>query len=618
MENMTDMMGDFTLVLGDARTVDNPSELTQKMGEFLHQKSQNTPAILSFSGFQTLISSGVLTKIPHENDPFLYHNDTELNRPDSELRLLYPTRNPTKTRELRRQFLVTFARQTALKTIAYEKEILTFARALVQDRTPVYSDYVAYLAQFHQNDLQAFFRPWALPVASSDLKAHAYIAAGSGHGKSELLKTMMYGLLKKQQGVILFDPHGDIANQVVRWKEFSKHPERLIYFSPKLAGDTLSLVPVINPMTTLYNHRNGDIDNAVENFIKVLDSVVGGDTEVSFRMKNLLKVCLYTLAGEPNATIYDIIDFLGESDKDDKGNLQPTPWFDKARKTLKNRALQDTLNSFFAKTYDTTKTAVRDRLRMFLSSDALDRCLAGETTIDLARAMNEGKFIVFNLEHGKLGEETSAMFGRFLLGAIQNVAMQRQSQHADERRPVFMFLDEGDRFISESVESIYKETRKYGLHLILAQQVAGANMSTSIQDAVFTNSRVRIVGNGGGSDKNTRTLAELVDVDKAEIKSLKPRTFYAKRTTTTPAVSFVVPDVLVGSRNAMSAEEWQAVKAYQLDHYYRPFDASGMSHHGQHNYQDKPKDQNHIDQPHTVPKNQNNDPHAHKPPINFI
>jgi hypothetical protein len=231
--------------------------------------------------------------------------------------------------------------------------------------------------------------------------------------------------------------------------------------------------------------------------------------------------------------------------------------------------------------------------------------------------MNEGKFIVFNLEHGKLGEETSAMFGRFLLGAIQNVAMQRQSQHADERRPVFMFLDEGDRFISESVESIYKETRKYGLHLILAQQVAGANMSTSIQDAVFTNSRVRIVGNGGGSDKNTRTLAELVDVDKTEIKSLKPRTFYAKRTATTPAVSFVVPDVLVGTKNAMSSQEWQAVKAYQLEHYYRPFDGSSLSW-TKTTREESTRSENHTDQPHTTPRNPNDDPHAHKPPINFI
>lgn len=356
----------FTLELGNTRTVDNPTELTQKLDEWSKEcTTKNKPHPLSFPDFVTLISTGKLTQTPNENDPFLYRDDSELRRNDTELRLLYPTRSPSQTRALRRNFLFAHATETALKSIAHEKTILTHARPLVQHREPDYSDYVAYLTQFHKEDLAAFFRPWALPVSSQDLKAHAYLVAGSGHGKSELLKTMMYGLLKQKQGVILFDPHGDIAEQVAHWQEFSHEPDRLIYFAPKLAGDHMHTVPVINPMTAIYNHRHGDLDNAVENFIKVLDAVVGGDSDISFRMANLLKPCLYTLAHEPNATLYDVLDFLAEDPKLDKqGNpTQPTPWHDTARKTLKNRALRDILDTYFSKTYDTTKNAVRDRLR---------------------------------------------------------------------------------------------------------------------------------------------------------------------------------------------------------------------------------------------------------------
>jgi len=226
------------------------------------------------------------------------------------------------------------------------------------------------------------------------------------------------------------------------------------------------------------------------------------------------------------------------------------------------------LRTFFDRSYDTTKAAIRDRLRTFLASHGLDRCLAGESPIDLAQAMNAGKFIVFNLSRGKIGNETSSIFGRFLLAAIQNAAMQRQAQRAEDRRPVFTFIDEADRLLSDSVMDIYKETRKYGLHLAIAQQITGFGMSSEMKRAVFGNSNVRIAGAGGGDVETTRDLAVMTGIDKAEIESLPAHVFYAKRGAA-EAVRFTVPSTLADGKNAMSADEWEQVKAYQLSRYYR-------------------------------------------------
>jgi hypothetical protein len=573
-----DFIADFNLVIGDTCTVDNPQKLFSEIEKYRAKHPKKSRLPLSFLEFSQLLTSGKYTKPPQINDEFLYRNDAELSKTDAEIRFFNPLIAPADFRRLRRGFLYSRAKEQAIQRIQYEQEILAHTRKFLQDRTAIYSDYVAYLAAFHTDDLEAFFRPWALPVSSQDLKAHAYIAAGSGHGKSELIKVMLYGLLKARQGAILFDPHGDIAEQVVRWKEFSKHPERLIYFSPYLAGDSLDRVPVINPLSPLHNAT--DLDSAVENFIGVIAAVVGGDFEMSTRMITILKPCLYTLAQYPETTIYDIIDFLAEDPKPNKQGepTQETPWFDRAQKTLKNRALQDILRTYFDKTYDTTKTAIRDRLRGFLSSHALDACLAGESTIDLARAMDEGRFIVFNLSHGKLGAETCATFGRFLLAALQNSAMRRQEKHAHQRRPVYTFIDEADRFISTSVMSIYKETRKYGLHLALAQQITGGSMTTEIKRAVFGNSNVRIGGAGGADLETNRDIAMMTGIDRAEIERLPRRVFYAKRGAN-DAVRFTVPDTLVGNKNAMSTEEWQALKTYQLDRYYRERDGSTVHPH---------------------------------------
>lgn len=560
-------MPDFEISLGQTSTAENPSRLQQELSEHLQDKQNNQRRPLAYAEFSRLLESGVNTRIPNKEDPFLYRGDRELALNDLEIKALYPEIEPVDFKTLRKGFIFKKSMEIALERIEYEKEVLNHAHGKRHQKGQVtHSDYLAYLSAFHAEELAAFFRPWALPVSGHDLKAHAYIAARSGHGKSELIKTMLYGLLQARQGTILFDPHGDIAEQVVRWKEFAEDPSRLVYFSPYLSGQRLQTVPVINPLAPL--HKAEDLDSAVENFIGVVSAVVGGDFDMSIRMKMLLRPCLYTLAAYPETTIYDLIDFMAESPIGEDKKPQATPWADKAKALLTNRAQQDILRTFFDRTYDTTKAAIRDRLRTFLASHGLDRCLAGESTIDLAEAMDAGKFIVFNLSRGKIGDETSSIFGRFLLAAIQNTAMQRQEQKAEERRPVFTFIDEADRLLSESVVSIYKETRKYGLHLAIAQQITGFGMSSEMKRAVFGNSNVRIAGAGGGDVETTRDLATMTGIDKAEIESLPAHVFYAKRGAM-EAVRFTVPSILADGRNAMSADEWERVKAYQLFHYYR-------------------------------------------------
>jgi hypothetical protein len=266
---------------------------------------------------------------------------------------------------------------------------------------------------------------------------------------------------------------------------------------------------------------------------------------------------------------------MAESPIGDDKKPRPTPLVDRAKNELHNRALLDTLATFFDRTYDTTKGAIRDRLRTLMASNALDRCLGGTSTIDLAKAMNAGKFIVFNLSAGILGDETSGAFGRFLTASVQNVAMLRQSQEKADRRAVFTFLDEADRFMSESIEKIYKETRKYGLHLAISQQITGYGMGEERKRAIGGNSFVRIAGASG--DKETlRDLEDMTGVDRAELKKLPRGSFYIQRGNM-PARKFTVSDFLMDGRNTMTAQQWEDVKAYQLAHYYAPYDAKKES-----------------------------------------
>lgn len=418
-----------------------------------------------------------------------------------------------------------------------------------------------------QNGFSQGYKPFSVSVES--LKAHCYIGAGSGHGKSELIKRLAYGLMQQGYGVIILDPHGELALQVAKWQEFSQDPDRLIYFAPKLADKKFSKAPVINPLAALY--QADDLDSVVENFMSVMVAVVGGgNAELSNRMKIILKPCLYTLANHKNATIYDIFEFLDDDEK-------AKDWVKKARENLTNRALLDTLNIFFDDSYKLTKSSVRDRLRALLSSDGLDKCLAGgESSIDLKSAMDSGKVMVFNL--AGMGQESCGAFGRFIVGTVQNIAMQRYELASHERKPVFMFLDEADRFISDAVVDIYKETRKYGLHLAIVQQTTGYKMSYETYRAIISNSCVRFSGNAGGDSQTLKDLAKNTGTTESDIRSLPKLFFVSQEMQKKPKRFGLLHETkgkkrgaeLLGNNHSMSDDEWQKVKAFQIDRYYIP------------------------------------------------
>jgi hypothetical protein len=493
-------------------------------------------------------------------------DDRILKLSDSELKNLSHTLSPKKIRLIRLQALVKNEQERSRN---HPKEDPTAPP--IED--PLLSSHSFFFA----------YKP--LPVAIESLKKHCYIAAGSGHGKSELIKRLAYGLMKANKSVIVIDPHGKLAREIAQWKEFHQDPDRLIYFAPTLASQTLDIIPIINPISSLYKATN--LDEVVEAFIEVMIAVIGEDGELSTRMKTILKPCLYTLSEVENATIYDLFDFLDGYEDEKTKTLNPKTlnpktlnpktekWLNFARSTLSNQSQLDTLNSFFDPFYKTTKSSIRDRLRALLSSNALDRCLAGgHSTIDLENAMNSEKVIVFNL--AGLGHETCGAFGRFILGAVQNLAMERQAIEEGERKPVFMFVDEADRFISDAVVQIYRETRKFGLYLGIVQQITGFGITHETFRAITGNSFVRFAGSGGGDAATIKDLSDLSGATTEEIKALSPLHFFVKEGNFESKQFCLLYDKngetrgaeLLGNNNAMTPEQWEDLKRYQIARYY--------------------------------------------------
>jgi hypothetical protein len=81
-----------------------------------------------------------------------------------------------------------------------------------------------------------------------------------------------------------------------------------------------------------------------------------------------------------------------------------------------------------------------------------------------------------------------------------------------------MFIDEFQNYVSASMKEVLAESRKYGLHLTLAQQYVGQEMDTAFKDAILTNTQIKMTGLG--SNKTVAPIAKEMGLDESEILRL--------------------------------------------------------------------------------------------------
>jgi hypothetical protein len=82
-----------------------------------------------------------------------------------------------------------------------------------------------------------------------------------------------------------------------------------------------------------------------------------------------------------------------------------------------------------------------------------------------------------------------------MVSKVQVSAMRRQSVEKNERQDFFLYIDEFQNYVTDSIESILSEARKYRLGLIVAHQYLGqlhksdalTKSDVNLKDAIFGN-----------------------------------------------------------------------------------------------------------------------------------
>lgn len=415
--------------------------------------------------------------------------------------------------------------------------------------------YMDYLKKEFPHSIYGFYlKPLLARIPQRTRKKHTYVVAQTGSGKSELLKVLAYGDIEAEnRALVIIDPHGDMVEEIAQFKCFSPENDfdELVYIDPTLEH---GFSPTINPFQIEDTSEN-NIAITTQELKRVINILLQG-AGTTAQMDAILSPCIAVLLRKKDGCFEDLQRFMDDENNGDLlelGKKSPNPQH--------ARLFRD---KFQSKGYESTKHGIYTRIQTLLNDPIFANLISHRTTVDLKTLIDQRKTILFKLSLGEGGSESMEAFGRFIVGLLRIIAIQRSSVPKESRTPTFLYIDEFQNFVSDDIEKALTQLRKYGLHLVLANQYAGQNIDTQLQKALFS-AGLKIIGKN--ELKTAKSAGAEIEVDYEEIKNLNVGEFYVKNENY-PALKVKVPKTLLGNNNAMSPSEWEQVKAHNLARYY--------------------------------------------------
>lgn len=441
-------------------------------------------------------------------------------------------------------------------------------------RTPDEAGWKAYLhevAPGFGDKVASMYRPSAFPAVHRN--RHTFIVAPTGHGKSELLKALVWHDVQHPgASVVVLDPGGDMSRQIARWPELLRS-DRLVYVEPELRpGYTVG----INPFAG--GHLLDEVERGA--VAGIIANVLGDITaDLSPNMQTLCRYCALVLLGLPDATLRDLQLLIQKPEPekkirrsfefvDDEGDP-----YEARRQAVLEAAFYHPdvdVKRFFRMDFDTpeylgTRGWLGTRIKGIAAKIDLRRALFGPDTLKLQQAMDGGKIVVVNLK-GYGNEDERADVGRLLVGLVAAFGDLRGRREGSSRRPVHLIVDEATEVASPRMISVLEQLRKFGIHLTLAQQVGGRNFSTEQKAVLFENTRTKIIAH-----RSKREGAALLGYqgDPEHLPDLTEFQFWVQWHTDPEVRHLAVRSDLTDRSHSVTEEEWQRFADRAVGAYYR-------------------------------------------------
>jgi hypothetical protein len=326
---------------------------------------------------------------------------------------------------------------------------------------------------------------------------HLHVVGASGKGKSRALENMIRQDIQHGHGVCVIDPHGALVSGISKWcaRLDLQHRRKIHLIDPNNLDWTTGFDPL---RCTDPDYLSKTIDTAVNACAQVWG---GEDTNKTPLLKKCLRAVFYALAAG-GRTMGEAIALTAANDPDG------------FRRTITGalpdevfQAVWDDFNSMSPRDRADAFASTNNRLIEFLASPTIRRMLSlKDEALDVRKCMEEGHVILVNLQPKLISQSNARVIGTLLTSALFSHAVQRD-ESAARRRPFYLYIDECYSFLTEEVEAMLDQTRKFGLHVVLAHQRLG--QLGNFYNAVMTNAQTKMVF-GGLSDEDAEKLVKEV------------------------------------------------------------------------------------------------------------
>lgn len=347
------------------------------------------------------------------------------------------------------------------------------------------------------HDLLSAQVPFAIPRKT--YASHGIILAPPNHGKTQLLGTIIHGLLNEPDpvGAIALDPHGDLFNTL----KDRVDPARLLILDPDTNPPALNFL----------DFGTSTEAQTLQTFSYLMSSLSGG---LSDKQKQIVPYLLKLLRKLENPSIETLAHIVGEGAK----SIDKSVYCDAVRALPSTDQLFfDTV--WFASGIAETKAAINWRLLGALSSDAFRQMFsAKENSFDADAAIRDRKVVLVKGARTALGDDGMNVFLQFIVSQFFTAALKRESIPAEQRHLCILFADEAHHIFNSQTSNILTECRKYGLGFMGATQVV-QQIPDDVKAAIYGATAIKIAGPVSHSD--AQVLAREMYTTGDFIRSMK-------------------------------------------------------------------------------------------------
>jgi energy-coupling factor transporter ATP-binding protein EcfA2 len=307
-----------------------------------------------------------------------------------------------------------------------------------------------------------------------DARHHLHVLGPTGVGKSTLIAQLALADFHARRGAVVIDPKGDLVDDLLA----------------RIPAGEEDRVDLLNPSDeaplTLNMLDNPDRDLGVDQLVSIFRRVFERDWGT--RTDDIFRSALLTLtATVPAATLADVPRLLSDADWrtplisqiDDPVGLGPFwDWYQELPDSGRSQAVGPLLN----------------KLRAFLLRRPVRAIVAHPTTtLDIARALNDGRLLLARLPKGTLGEDTSRLLGSMIVARAWQAGQARAALPPEQRPDCSLYVDEAHNYLglSTPIDEVLAEARGYRFSFCLAHQHL-AQLTPELRAGIDANARTKV------------------------------------------------------------------------------------------------------------------------------